>query len=303
MILLIKKILISIPYLLLSFFFSKVQLKEDKPKVSYSIFSYMESSVHDKESFTKEQTKFSGSKSINTNEKPQETPKAQEKITIQNTQNAPHKRMTVAELFLKESEKDLQKKEVGQEVTETIEKFDKMDLYKAIFLSDSENEEDPNTKTNDFIDTPKNVERNNSPPRGIFANIDFDEINSWRRNVKDTNNKTENKDTDNITGNKDTDKKENTDAKRERNDESVEMVTQDVYGPQIPVNLQKKMESNFTPSNETFKPKFRSKDERNEDSSSSDSWVDAKEIKSKKQKKSKKKKSKHKKSKHKKKDR
>ncbi|XP_045505311.1 G patch domain-containing protein 1 homolog [Colias croceus] len=263
--------------------------KEDKPKVSYSIFSYMESSVHDKDSFTKEQTKFSGSKSLSTeNNKPQETaPKVPENIPIPNT---PHKRMTVAELFLKESERDMQNKETPQAITETIEKFDKMDLYKAIFLSDSENEDDKKTDK-DFIDTPKNVERNTSPPRGIFANIDFDEINSWRRAPKEKEDKKE--------ATQSTDKKADTDKTNEADNKSTE--EPEVYGPQIPVNLQKRIE---TKSNENFKPKFRSREERKDDSdSSSDSWVDAKEVKHKKhKKKSKKHKSKHKKSKHKKKD-
>ncbi|XP_038218436.1 G patch domain-containing protein 1 homolog [Zerene cesonia] len=264
------------------------QQKEDKPKVSYSIFSYMESSVHDKDSFTKEQTKFSGSKSLSIDNKPQtKAPKVQENTPIL---NAPHKRMTVAELFLKESERDMQNKETPQALTETIEKFDKMDLYKAIFLSDSENDDDKKTD-NDFIENPKNVERNTSPPRGIFANIDFDEINSWRRAPKEKEDKKDAQSTDN----------KDADTGRTNETDSGNKAEPEVYGPQIPVNLQRNIETNI---NESFKPKFRSKEERKDDSdSSSDSWVDAKEVKHKKhKKKSKKHKSKHKKSKHKKKD-
>ncbi|CAF4861003.1 unnamed protein product [Pieris macdunnoughi] len=254
------------------------QKKEDKPKVSYSIFSYMETSVHNKESFTKEQSKFSGSKSINTEKKATEIPKTQESTT--KVQEQPNKRMTVAELFLKESEKS---KDTGQEVTETIEKFDKIDLYKAIFLSDSE-PEDETTSTN-FYEAPKNVERNDSPPRGIFANINFDEINSWKRSQKDKDNSK-------------TEASINTKAEDEKSGiDKNDVVELNMYGPKIPDNLQLN-----TSTNTHFKPKFRSKDERDE-SSSSDSWVDAKEVKSKKhKKKSKKHKMKHKKSKNKKKD-
>ncbi|XP_072947924.1 G patch domain-containing protein 1 homolog [Epargyreus clarus] len=288
-------------------------VKEDKPKLSYSIFSYLESSVHDKESFTKEQTKFSGSKSRNT-DVPRETPRianTDHKDVNSNDKHSkneilsstgPSKRMTVAELFLKESEEDLKSKEQGT-VTDTIEKFDKMDLYKSIFLSDSENEEETpkvdsnNASYDDFVEKPKNVERNLSPPRGIFANIDFDEINSWKRKT----------DSDKNNG-KTTDTADKSDLPTTSNvtieKSQLDVDNSDLYGPKIPDNLAKRLQSVDT----SFKPTFRSKDQRdNDDSSSSDSWVDAKEVKVKKHKKDKKKhkkhKSKHKKSKSKKKDR
>ncbi|XP_068624984.1 G patch domain-containing protein 1 homolog [Battus philenor] len=284
--------------------------KEDKSKVSYSIFSYLESSVHDKESFTKEQSKFSGSKSLNmdvipksnksttdTNKKEneKENKELEEPFTIQTGVN---KRMTVAELFLKESEKDLKSKDKGTKVTETIKKFDKMDLYKSIFLSDSENEEAPveSSKTNDtddFIETPKNIERNSSPPRGIFANIDFDELNSWKRNA-------EVKKPETITS---TAAKSQTinDINNKDNIEKNEAVDSNVYGPKIPENLKKTVED--TVQFDNFKPTYRSKEKRDnqeiETSSDDDSWIEAGEVKSKKskKKKSKKHKSKHKKSK------
>ncbi|XP_014363967.2 G patch domain-containing protein 1 homolog [Papilio machaon] len=284
--------------------------KDDKPKVSYSIFSYLESSVHDKESFTKEQTKFSGSKSLSidtvTKSKQAITEKKKDSIEETTSQTSVNtgfsKRMTVAELFLKESEKDLKNNEQNV-VTETINKFDKMDLYKSIFLSDSENEDETlketNTKDiNDFIEKPKNVERNTSPPRGIFANIDFDELNSWKRNADDKITETK---TVNVTT--PTNKTIDNDKCKEHTPETNE--DGNVYGPKIPDNLKKRLEDNNTIVND-FKPIYRNKEERNIDSSSeSDSWVEAKELKSKKdkKKKSKKHKSKHKKSKHKKKDR
>lgn len=274
--------------------------KDDKPKVSYSIFSYLESSVHDKESFTKEQTKFSGSKSlsIETVIKPKEITEKKIYIEPQTSINTGFtKRMTVAELFLKESEKDLKNNEKSV-VTETINKFDKMDLYKSIFLSDSENEEvneSNTTDVNDFMEKPKNVERNTSPPRGIFANIDFDELNSWKRNTDKTNetkinNETKSKD-------KTTDNEEIKNIPETNEDANV-------YGPKIPDNLKKHIEDSVIIVND-FKPVYRNKEKRDESSSDSDSWVEAKELKSKKdkKKKSKKHKSKHKKSKHKKKDR
>ncbi|XP_030024107.2 G patch domain-containing protein 1 homolog isoform X1 [Manduca sexta] len=269
--------------------------KDDKPKVSYSIFSYMESSVHDKDSFTKEQSTFSGSKSqreppkpsqaeptSNTDEIATKTDETTSSKGIEKlfkpeiTSTGFRKRLTVAELFLKESEMN---KDQGKEVTETINKFDKMDLYKSIFLSDSEDEEPiPDKNKTDFIDVPKNVERNTSPPRGIFANINFDELNSWKRNDDKPPTGTK----------KDEEKIEEKDSNS--NEEQY-------YGPKIPDNLKKRLEADVggvvTAVQEI------------DSSSSSDSWVDVKEVKKKKKKKVKKHKSKHKKknSKHKKKDR
>ncbi|XP_063629272.1 G patch domain-containing protein 1 homolog [Cydia splendana] len=296
--------------------------KGDKPKVSYSIFNYLESSIHDKESFAKEQHTFSGSKSLSREgnrkevikEKNNDKKVLEKDIDTINVDPKPStstdtsfKRLTVAELFLKESENDLKSKE-NVEVTETISKFDKMDLYKSIFLSDSENEDEPakedtekpfidGAKTNtdkptsmfdsvsEFIEVPKNVERNTSPPRGIFANIDFDEINSWKRNAEKKEEKVE--DTNKI----------------KTDDDSV--VEADMYGPKIPDNLKKRLEETER-ERITEKPTFRSKSEREAieiSSSSSDSWVEEREVKSKKKKKKNKKQKKAKKSKHKKKDR
>lgn len=207
-----------------------------------------------------------------------------------------NKRMTVAEMFLKESEKALKDQ---NEVVDTINKFDKMDLYKSIFLSDSEPEEElvekeVETKIDfEYYETPKNVERNNSPPKGIFANIDFDEINSWKRNA-------EAKKPENNLPNKD--------SNTEKAEVETSQIEENIYGPKIPENLIKRLETTATVS-DNFRPVFRSKKDKDEEvheiSSSSDSWVDIRETKSKKHKKVKKIK-KHKskkKSKHKKKDR
>lgn len=319
--------------------------KDDKPKVSYSIFSYLENPVHDKESFAKEQAKFSGSKSLseigqhtlNINSAANVIPKAPivtntsvtrisnevPKISSENiTATGYNKRLTVAELFLKESVKDLQDKNKGV-VTETIEKFDKMDLYKSIFLSDSENEEetpkidekrDKIIDFDDLLNVPKNVERNTSPPRGIFANIDFDELNSWKRNAHDKQPEVTSVDgkVPDVTDkdrNVEKDKEQNLEkehhSKNEiQNDGTVQPdAEEEVYGPKIPENLQKRIDNSL----DNFKPVFRSKTKNDEvvevSSSSSDSWVDAKEIRKKLKKKKKKHKSKHKKCKHKKKER
>ncbi|CAH0717746.1 unnamed protein product, partial [Brenthis ino] len=280
-----------------------VPKKEDKPKAS--VFSYAESSVHNKESFTKEQSKFRGSKSLvvepikNNSNKEKENTNVTKISAVSNTTNTPsevnntcNKRMTVAELFLKESEKDLKEKDKGTEVVQTIEKFDKMDLYKSIFLSDSEDEieevnKEETTNSKDYMDKPKNVERNLSPPRGIFANIDFDELNSWKRRSDDKNNETQTKCSEN--DNKERDGKDKTIEENKNGSMEVDAV----YGPKIPDNIQKRLQSELpTDSRRTFRKKVEREIEGS--SSSSDSWVEAKELKSKKQKKkSKKQKSKN----------
>lgn len=301
---------------IISFVLRPETTKEDKPKVSYSIFSYLESSVHNKESFAKEQSKFSGSKSLTDAPKPKIVEEIKNKtvskpeivkptISAVETATGFNKRMTVVDLFLKESEKDLKSKDEGVEVTDTIEKFDKMDLYKSIFLSDSEEEDLPKPEENktivfeDLIGVPKNVERNTSPPRGIFANIDFDELNSWRRTTDSKQ--------DNVTktaDNKDSEGDGNT--KKTDAEKGQDITEEDIYGPKIPENLLKRLEAPQA-EKDSFRPIFRKKDKEEvvevESSSSADSWVDIKEVKSKKlkKKKSKKHKSKHKKSKHKKK--
>ncbi|GBP08841.1 G patch domain-containing protein 1 [Eumeta japonica] len=273
------------------------QKKEEKSKIKYSIFDYLESSVHDKESFTKEQTKFSGSKSLLRDALPEPkvtayenniTHKDKEKETcienldtdkkLNNIITNVNKRMTVAELFLREAERDqakvLENTEQSTSVTDTIQKFDKMELYNAIFLSDSEEEEEKNENEkskeasySDFVETPKNVERNPSPPRGIFANIDFDELNSWNKTVPDKM-KDENKNETKL-------KNDNVETKNDNTKDAVE--EENVYGPKIPEKLKVSIEtSNILDID--FKPSFRTRTERDiETHSSSDSWVEAKE--------------------------
>ncbi|KAL4708642.1 hypothetical protein ACJJTC_008168 [Scirpophaga incertulas] len=274
---------------------------EEKPKVAYSIFSYLESSVHDKNSFTKEQSTFCGSKSLSLpkpiNDTVNTNKPGKQMITASSTEQTSGTRLTAADLFLKETEKNMGSKEY---IEDTIQKFDKMDLYKSIFLCDSDNEEDTpnNTKSsdsadaNDFVDKPANIERNMSPPRGIFSNIDFDELNSWRGTFEER------------TTTKPVEEKEKPAAQIE----SMEVV----YGPKVPDSLKNKVEVTNSVNSE-FKPVFRRKNSVNQlsetkvqmkDSSlGSDVWVELKKVKSKKIKKNKKKhKNKHKKSKHEKKD-
>ena len=84
----------------------------------------------------------------------------------------------------------------------------KIDLFKAIFLSSSDDDDsesdDDKEKVKDVPDTvkeidleseqstvsldsslPKNNQRNLSPPRGVFANLDLDAINIRRKDIKE----------------------------------------------------------------------------------------------------------------------
>lgn len=125
-----------------------------------------------------------------------------------------------------ETEKVIESEENNENKSDllVLENAPKIDLYKAIFLSSSEDESESegNSKANSVsyksniedtsdcvkhsftdlssetslqqTDTSKvNVLRNTSPPRGVFANLDLDAINSWTKKsetVEDRSNKT-----------------------------------------------------------------------------------------------------------------
>lgn len=134
----------------------------------------------------------------------------------------------------------------------------KIDLYKAIFLSSSEDSDDDseekdsgnlteanNSKQNvpqeggeteektlslDKFFTPaeKNTQRNMSPPRGIFANLDLDAINARKEKSNKVPDKKEESD---VHMNKQTTIEDH--VEHEQNDR-LEQLAQDMYGPQLP---------------------------------------------------------------------
>lgn len=68
-----------------------------------------------------------------------------------------------------------------------VDSTNKLDLYRAIFLSSSDEEDDDDKNPGSSNQTQRreqptakdlNILRNNSPPRGIFANLDLDKLNS-----------------------------------------------------------------------------------------------------------------------------
>lgn len=134
----------------------------------------------------------------------------------------------------------------------------KIDLYRAIFLSSSEDSDDDseekdsgnltkanNSKQNvpqeggeteektlsiDKFLTPaeKNTKRNMSPPRGVFANLDLDAINARKEK---SNNLPDKKEESDVCKNKQTTIEDH--VEREQNDR-LEQLAQDMYGPQLP---------------------------------------------------------------------
>jgi G patch domain-containing protein 1 len=144
----------------------------------------------------------------------------------------------------------------------------KIDLYKAIFLSssedsDSDNEEDSSanlikeskseeitlSKTNktdslllesvpqeeDIVSSNtvtsagKNIQRNLSPPRGVFANLDLDAINAQIKGKSNTAH--ENKKQTEISKSKQTANEDHTEHEQ---NSRLDQTGKDMYGPQLP---------------------------------------------------------------------
>jgi G patch domain-containing protein 1 len=127
----------------------------------------------------------------------------------------------------------------------------KIDLYKAIFLSssedsdnDSEEKDSENVAKEDkpkqnvlqgereaeekiissdkfLTSAEKNTQRNMSPPRGVFANLDLDAINARKEKCNKVSEKEE-----------EPANKQTTDE--DRVPRSLEQLEQDMYGPQLP---------------------------------------------------------------------
>ncbi|XP_001604956.1 G patch domain-containing protein 1 homolog [Nasonia vitripennis] len=160
---------------------------------------------------------------------------------------------------------------------------EKKDLYKSIFLSSSEDEESEGEESK-LVDEEKlkaaligksatemNAQRNTSPPRGIFANVDFDSL--MKRPDKAETPK---------------DKVKEVDEKKVEEDEVVQVKMEedhlppDVYGPALPTAI--------PPVEEAAKPVFTGGLSRKSGDGEDGKWVE----KSRDKKKSKKEKKKHK---------
>ncbi|KAG5329278.1 GPTC1 protein, partial [Acromyrmex charruanus] len=191
---------------------------------------------------------------------------------------------------------------------------EKKDLFKAIFLSSSE---DSDSETEDNVDNeavksiligkdPKeiNMQRNTSPPRGIFAKLDLDSLVTQPKHVNDES-KTSNisEPSPPIIGESQNDLIDRNDV---TNDKETTILP-DMYGPVLPQRLLKQDSTATTTeadnTNQLFKPVFRSVvvSKTMEDSKLGGKWVERDKIKKSKKKHKHKEKDKYKSSKHKKK--
>jgi len=165
---------------------------------------------------------------------------------------------------------------------------EKKDLFKAIFLSSSE---DSDSETEDNIDSeavksiligkdPKeiNVQRNTSPPRGIFAKLDLDSLVTQPKHVN-------NESTSKISEiSLPIDDSQNDLTNRNDVTDDVEIaVLPDMYGPVLPQRLLKQDNTTTTEADNTnqLKPIFRSVvvSKTTEDSKLGGKWVERDKVK------------------------
>ncbi|XP_017885935.1 G patch domain-containing protein 1 [Ceratina calcarata] len=186
---------------------------------------------------------------------------------------------------------------------------EKKDLFKAIFLSSSEESDSEPEETIDSevvksvligkVPAEVNVNRNTSPPRGIFAKVDLDSLLAGPKSNIETNEES-NKEKDVNT--KNSDSAVETKLSSDQADiEEVQMLP-DMYGPVLPSRLLKtENTTGETSSSEPMKPVFRSVvvPKPKTDSKVLGVWVERKKEKKSKKEKKKHKHKEHKSSKHK----
>ncbi|XP_076286852.1 G patch domain-containing protein 1 homolog [Lasioglossum baleicum] len=186
---------------------------------------------------------------------------------------------------------------------------EKKDLFKAIFLSSSEESESEPEESIDseavksvLIGKPSevNIKRNTSPPRGIFAKVDLDNLLSGSKSSEQAN-KNVNKEVDTntasqsdvgITSNQSNDSNINSDEP---------ILLPDMYGPALPTKLVKVEDTTSeATTSQTVKPLFRSVVTKpTTDTKISGVWVEKRKVKKSKKEKKKHKHKEHKSSKHK----
>ncbi|CAK9803275.1 G patch domain-containing protein 1 [Anthophora plagiata] len=184
---------------------------------------------------------------------------------------------------------------------------EKKDLFKAIFLSsseesDSEPEESVDSEAVKSVLIGKvpgevNVNRNTSPPRGIFAKVDLDSLVTNTRNNTQVNEKAA-IEKDEVEPEVETEPKQS-----DNNSNSPEIqLLPDMYGPVLPSRLLKSENVTVEPSSsQTFKPVFKSVvvPKPKVDSKIAGVWVERGKVKKSKKEKKKHKHKEHKSSKHK----
>ncbi|CAL1685913.1 unnamed protein product [Lasius platythorax] len=147
---------------------------------------------------------------------------------------------------------------------------EKKDLFKAIFLSSSEDSEDSEPEENVDNETVKsiligkdpkeiNIQRNTSPPRGIFAELDLDSLVTHPKRVNDESTASKISETSLPR----TDEMRNNLADcNDVIDEAEAAIPPDMYGPILPQRLLKQESTATTTeagsANQSLKPVFRS---------------------------------------------
>lgn len=187
-----------------------------------------------------------------------------------------------------------EKKEIASEPVSALkdQSEEKKDLFKAIFLSSSE---DSDSETEDNVDSeavksiligkdPKevNVQRNTSPPRGIFAKLDLDSLVAQPKCVNDES--TTSKISETSLPVTDGSRSNLTDHNDVTDDAEI-VVLPDMYGPVLPQRLLKQDNTATTTeadnTNQLLKPVFRSVvvSKTTEDSKLGGKWVERDKVK------------------------
>ncbi|XP_076764140.1 G patch domain-containing protein 1 [Xylocopa sonorina] len=189
-------------------------------------------------------------------------------LVFENKQNLNNKSDSSAiSGIVDEQDKSQDRENATTKTTSKSKSEEKKDLFKAIFLSSSEESESEPEESVDSetvksvligkVPSEVNVNRNTSPPRGIFAKVDLDSlVTSSRTNVQ-TNEKANKVEDDVNTGNS-----ESGVESKQSNDnlDSAEVqLLPDMYGPALPSRLLKTENTTAEMSNlETSKPVFKS---------------------------------------------
>lgn len=187
-----------------------------------------------------------------------------------------------------------EKEEISPKPTSALkdQSDEKKDLFKAIFLSSSE---DSDSETEDNIDSeavksiligkdPKdvNIQRNTSPPRGIFAKLDLDSLVTQPKRADDES--TASKISETSLPITDGSQNDFTDGNDVVNDAEI-AVLPDMYGPALPQRLLKQDNPATTTeadkADQLLKPVFRSVvvSKTTEDSKLGGKWVERDKVK------------------------
>ena len=186
---------------------------------------------------------------------------------------------------------------------------EKKDLFKSIFLSSSEESDSESNESLDSeavksvligkVPSEVNVNRNTSPPRGIFAKVDLDSlVNNTKSNVQLDETTSKEKDVNTVNSELETESQQD----NSNSNPSETQLLSNMYGPVLPSRLLKTESKTAEPSSsQMLKPVFKSVvvPKPKVDSETCGVWVEREKVKKSKKEKKKHKHKEHKSSKHK----